>query len=139
MKAVRIHEYGDSGSLRVEEIPRVSISDDQVLVRVHDAGVNPIDWKIRQGYLKQVMPASFPLTLGQDFAGEVAERGKGIKRFAMGDRVFGFAGGAYAEYVAAPESTVAAIPDSMDFATAAALPTAGLTAEPGSEVSAARE
>ena len=128
MKAIRIHEYGDSGSLRLEEIPRLSISDDQILVRVHDAGVNPVDWKIRQGYLKQVMPASFPLILGQDFAGEVAERGKGIQRFAIGDRVFGFAKGAYAEYAAAPESTVAAMPDSMDFATAAALPTAGLTA-----------
>jgi NADPH:quinone reductase-like Zn-dependent oxidoreductase len=128
MKAIRIHEYGDAGTLRLEEVPRLSISDDQILVRVHDAGVNPVDWKIRQGYLKQVMPASFPLTIGQDFAGEVAERGKAVKRFGTGDRVFGFAQGAYAEYAAASESNVAAMPASVDFATAAALPTAGSTA-----------
>ncbi len=128
MKAIRIHEYGDAGTLRLEEVPNLSISDDQILVRVRDAGVNPVDWKIRQGYLKQVMPINFPLTVGQDFAGEVAQCGKAVKRFKVGDRVFGFAQGAYAEYSAAPESTVAAIPESMDFATAAALPTAGSTA-----------
>jgi len=128
MKAIRIHEYGDAGTLKLEDIPPLSISDDQILVRVHDAGVNPIDWKIRQGFMKQVMPVSFPLTIGQDFAGEVTDRGKAVKRFRNGDRVFGFAQGAYAEYAAAPESTVAAIPESMDYATAAALPTAGLTA-----------
>jgi NADPH:quinone reductase-like Zn-dependent oxidoreductase len=128
MKAIRIHEYGDAGTLRLEDAPGLSILDDQILVRVHDAGVNPIDWKIRQGFLQQVLPASFPLTIGQDFAGEVADRGRAVKRFGKGDRVFGFARGAYAEYVAAPEATVAAIPDSIDYATAAALPTAGLTA-----------
>jgi NADPH:quinone reductase-like Zn-dependent oxidoreductase len=127
MKAIRIHDYGHADSLKLEEVPRLSISEDQILVRIHDAGVNPIDWKIREGYLKQVSPASFPLTIGQDFAGEVTERGKAVKRFGIGDRVFGFAEGAYAEYAAAPESTVAAMPPSMDFATAAALPTAGLT------------
>src|SRR5262249_40247696 len=128
MKAIRIHEYGDAGTLKLEEVPRVSISDDQILVRVHDAGVNPIDWKIRQGYLKQMVPASFPLTIGQDFAGEVAERGKSVKHFGIGDRLFGFAFGTYAEYAAAPDSTVAAMPQSMDFVTAAGLPTAGSTA-----------
>jgi NADPH:quinone reductase-like Zn-dependent oxidoreductase len=128
MKAIRIHEYGDAGTLRLEEVPRLSISDDQVLVRVHDAGVNPVDWKIRQGYLKQVMPVSFPLTVGQDFAGDVTECGKSVKHFKIGDRVFGFAQGAYAEYSAAKESEVAAIPKSMAYETAAALPTAGSTA-----------
>ncbi|HEY2382470.1 MAG TPA: NADP-dependent oxidoreductase [Terriglobia bacterium] len=128
MKAIRIHEYGDSGALQVEDVPRVTISDDQILVRVRDAGVNPVDWKIRQGYLKQVMSASFPLTMGQDFAGEVVESGTSVKRFAIGDRVFGFGHGTYAEYAAASESAVAAMPKSMDDVTAAALPTAGLTA-----------
>jgi NADPH:quinone reductase-like Zn-dependent oxidoreductase len=72
--------------------------------------------------MKQVLPVSFPLTIGQDFAGEVTDRGKAVKRFRHVDRLFGFAQGAYAEYAAAPESTVAAIPDSIDYATAAALP-----------------
>jgi NADPH:quinone reductase-like Zn-dependent oxidoreductase len=128
MKAIRIHQFGDAGTLKLEDVPSLSISDDQMLILVHDAGVNPIDWKIRQGYVKQSTPNPFPLTIGQDFAGEVTDLGNAIQHFHKGDRVFGFAHGAYAEYVAAPESTVAAIPDSMDYATAAALPTAGLTA-----------
>jgi NADPH:quinone reductase-like Zn-dependent oxidoreductase len=128
MKAVRIYEYGDASTLKLEDMPHLSTANDQILVRVHDAGVNPIDWKIRQGYLKQVMPAHFPLTIGQDFAGEVAERGKAVSGFQVGDRVFGFAQGAYAEYATAPVSTVARIPDALDFVTAAALPTAGSTA-----------
>jgi NADPH:quinone reductase-like Zn-dependent oxidoreductase len=128
MKAILIHEYGDADTLKCEQIPRVSISGNEILARVHNAGVNPIDWKIRQGYLRQVMQPTFPLIIGQDFAGEVVECGNAVKSFRLGDRVFGFAQGAYAEYAAAPESTVAAIPASMDFATAAALPTAGCTA-----------
>ena len=127
MKAIRIHEYGKADNLKLEEVPPLSISEDQILVKIHDAGVNPVDWKIREGYLKPVKPASFPLTIGEDFAGEVTERGKTVKRFGIGDRVFGFANGAYAEYAAAAESNVAAMPQAMDFATAAALPTAGLT------------
>jgi NADPH:quinone reductase-like Zn-dependent oxidoreductase len=128
MKAIRIHEYGAADRLKLEEIPRLSITEDQILVRIRDAGVNPIDWKIRQGYLKQVMPATFPMTIGQDFAGEVVECGTGVTQFAPGDRVFGFAQGTYAEYAAAPASSVAMIPRLMDFTTAAALPTAGSTA-----------
>ena len=127
MKAIRIHEYGNADNLKLEEVPRLAISEDQILVRIHDAGVNPVDWKIRQGYMKRVVPASFPLTIGQDFAGEVTELGKAVKRFRIGDRVFGFAQGAYAEYAAVAESNVAAMPPPMDFVTAAALPTAGLT------------
>ena len=127
MKAILIQEYGDADTLRFEEVPRVSILAEEILARVHNAGVNPIDWKIRQGYLRQVMQPTFPLIIGQDFAGEVVECGKAVKGFQPGDRVFGFARGAYAEYAAAPESTVSAVPASMDFATAAALPTAGCT------------
>jgi NADPH:quinone reductase-like Zn-dependent oxidoreductase len=128
MKAIRIHQFGDANTLKLEEVPNISIADDQLLVRVRAAGVNPIDWKIREGYMKDRMPTKFPLTLGQDFAGEVVDKGKSVTQFTKGDRVYGFAQGAYAEYAAAPVSTVAKIPDSMDFATAAALPTAGLTA-----------
>ena len=94
MKAIRIHEYGDANRLKLEETPRLAIRDDQILVRVRDAGVNPIDWKIRAGYLKDRIPAVFPLTIGQDFAGEVVERGKQVEGFSVGQRVFGFAQGA---------------------------------------------
>jgi NADPH:quinone reductase-like Zn-dependent oxidoreductase len=128
MKAIRIHEYGNASALKLEETSRLTIGQDQVLVRVRDAGVNPIDWKIREGYMKERMHVVFPLTIGQDFAGEVTERGKNVASFAVGDRVFGFAQGSYAEYAAAPASTIAAIPASIDFPTAASLPTAGSTA-----------
>jgi NADPH:quinone reductase-like Zn-dependent oxidoreductase len=128
MKAIRIHQFGDANTLKLEDVPNINVGDDQLLVRVRAAGVNPIDWKIRQGYLKDVMPATFPLTIGQDFAGETVDKGKSITQFEKGDRVFGFAQGTYAEYAAAPASTVTKIPESVDFATAAALPTAGLTA-----------
>ena len=125
MKAIRIHEYGDAATLRLEEIPRLVAGDNQLLVRVRDAGVNPMDWKIRQGYFRRVIPVTFPLTIGQDFAGEVVDRGMAVHDFATGDRVFGFAEGTYAQYTAAPASTVALVPSSMDFATAAAIPTPG--------------
>jgi NADPH:quinone reductase-like Zn-dependent oxidoreductase len=128
MKAIRIHQYGDASTLELEEVPQLSITDDQILIRIHDAGVNPIDWKIRQGYMRQVRPTTFPMTIGQDFAGEVVDIGKALTQFAVGDRVFGFAQGTYAEYAVAPASTLAIIPNSIDFAMAAALPTAGSTA-----------
>ena len=128
MKAIRIHTYGDVNTLQLEEAPTLAIESDQLLVRIRDAGVNPIDWKIREGYLKSRMPANFPLTMGQDFAGEVVEQGKDVQSFNIGDRVFGFAQGTYAEYAAAPASTVAVMPRSLTFEVAAALPTAGSTA-----------
>jgi NADPH:quinone reductase-like Zn-dependent oxidoreductase len=128
MKAIRIHEYGNASELKLEEAPRPGIAADQMLVKIRDAGVNPVDWKIREGYLKDRAPATFPLTMGQDFSGEVAELGNGVDRFAVGDRVFGFAQGAYAEYAAASISEVAKMPQSMGFELAASLPTAGLTA-----------
>src|ERR1700756_5773833 len=93
MKAIRIHQFGDANTLKLEDAPNISIVDDQLLVRVRAAGVNPIDWKIRQGYMKDVMPTQFPLTIGQDFAGEVVDKGKSITQFTKGDRVFGFAQG----------------------------------------------
>jgi NADPH:quinone reductase-like Zn-dependent oxidoreductase len=95
---------------------------------VRYASVNPVDWKIREGYRKQVSPASFPLTLGQDFAGEIVTGGGDSGRFRTGERVFGFGEGTYAEYAAAAITYIAAIPEKIEFAVAAALPTSGLTA-----------
>jgi len=128
MKAVRIHSYGNADQLKVEEAPKPEIAKDEVLVKIYDAGINPVDWKIRAGYLKSVMPKKFPLTLGQDIAGTVAEVGADVNQFKPGDEVFGSATGAYAEYAAAKASELAHKPRSVDFAAAAAIPTAGLTA-----------
>jgi NADPH:quinone reductase-like Zn-dependent oxidoreductase len=128
MKAVRIAQYGGSEQLKYEEAPPAQIGPGQVLVKVRYAGVNPVDWKIREGYRKQVSPASFPLTLGLDFAGEIVAGGGGSGSFRAGERVFGFGEGTYAEFTVAAIPDIAAIPEKMEFAVAAALPTSGLTA-----------
>ena len=127
MKAVRIAQYGGSEQLQYEEAPLPQISPGQVLAKVRYAGVNPIDWKIRDGDLKQDHPASFPLTLGQDFAGEIVTSGDS-GNFRTAERVFGFGEGTYAEFTAAPLAWIAPLPEKIDFAVAAALPTSGVTA-----------
>jgi len=128
IKAVRIAQYGGSEQLKYEEAPLPQIGPGQLLAKVRYAGVNPIDWKIREGFMKQVRPASFPLTLGQDFAGEIVTDGGDSGPFRTGERVFGFGDGTYAEFTAAPITLLAAIPEKVDFAVAAALPTPGVTA-----------
>lgn len=126
MKSVRIHEFGNSEKLKVEETERPVPQAHEVLVKVIDAGVNPIDYKIREGYIPD---KQFPLTMGQDFCGEILELGEGVTGFEEGDKVFGFAhGGAYAEFAVARTKDIAILPVGMDEETAAAIPTAGLTA-----------
>lgn len=127
MKAAVIHSFGDSSHIKIEESPRPRVKDKGVLVKIHDAGINPIDWKIREGYRKSAN-SKFPLILGQDFAGEIVELGSEVTGFKKGDRVFGFAQGAYAEFASVSEDKMALMPNSLDFETAAAIPTAGLTA-----------
>jgi len=128
IKAVRIMQYGGSEQLKYQEVPLPEIDTDHVLARVRYAGVNPVDWKIREGDMKQVFPVSFPLTVGHDFAGEIVNVGGDSSRVRTGERVFGFGEGTYAEFTAAVVTDIAAIPEKIDFAVAAALPTAGLTA-----------
>jgi NADPH:quinone reductase-like Zn-dependent oxidoreductase len=128
IKAVQILQYGGSDQLKYEEVPLPEIGPGHVLAKVRYAGVNPIDWKIREGYMKQDRPASFPLTLGQDFAGEIAIGGDDSGHFKTGERVFGFGDGTYAEFTVAAITLIAAIPEKMELAVAAALPTAGVTA-----------
>ena len=128
MKAVRIAQYGGSEQLRYADAPLPEFRPGHVLAKVSYAGVNPLDWKIREGHRKEVLPASFPLTLGQDFAGEMVTYGGDSGPFRTGERVFGFGEGTYAEFTAAAITDIAAIPEKMDFAVAAALPTSGLTA-----------
>jgi NADPH:quinone reductase-like Zn-dependent oxidoreductase len=127
-KAIRIVGYGGSEQLRYEDAPLSEIRPGYLLAKVSYAGVNPLDWKIREGYRKVTQPASFPLTLGQDFAGEIVTFGGDPGAFRAGERVFGFGDGTYAEFTAAAIADIAAIPEKMDIAVAAALPTSGLTA-----------
>jgi NADPH:quinone reductase-like Zn-dependent oxidoreductase len=128
MKAVQIHKYGHAEQMTLARTARPKAGRGQLLVKIHHAGVNPVDWKIREGYLKDVRPASFPTTMGQDFSGEVAAVGAEVSGFAKGDRVFGFAEGTYAEYALASPDWLARLPKSVDMVEAASIPTAGLTA-----------
>jgi NADPH:quinone reductase-like Zn-dependent oxidoreductase len=125
MRAVIADKPGAPGIVHDVEVP--IIQPDEVLVRVHAAGVNPIDWRRRDGAYGK---SGFPMILGQDYAGVVQVVGDEVRVFAQGDRVFGVAPrGAYAEFLAAKvPGPIAKIPGGLDDAQAAALPTAGLTA-----------
>jgi NADPH:quinone reductase-like Zn-dependent oxidoreductase len=113
----------------MEDVEIPSPAGSEVLVRISAAGINPVDWKIREGYLANVAPVRFPLTLGQDFAGTVAVVGSGVTAGVdAGDEVYGFAHGAYAEYASASPHMIASKPRTVDTTTAAALPTPGVTA-----------
>jgi NADPH:quinone reductase-like Zn-dependent oxidoreductase len=131
MKAIRYHEYGGAEVLKYEDAPRPEPARGEVLVRVHAAGVNPVDWKVRAGAFKS-RDAELPQIPGYDVAGVVEKVGEGVQRLKAGDEVFGFLslsrGGAYAEYVAAPERELALKPKKLDFVQAAAVPLAALTA-----------
>ncbi len=127
MKAARIHAYGHSDQVHVENIPSPDPSSTEVLVRIRAAGINPIDWKIREGY-RSAKDRSLPFTLGQDFCGEVLALGADVEGVEAGDEVYGFANGTYAEYAAASPEMFASKPLTVDDVTAAGLPTPGLTA-----------
>ena len=132
MKAIRIHAYGDATQMQLEEVPVPACGPNDVLVRVVAAGINPIDWKIRSGAVAQMIPKSFPFTLGSDAAGVVTAVGGAVTAFSPGDEVFFYAefarGGTYADYVAVDAAQVARKPRTVSFSTAAALPTPGLAA-----------
>ena len=132
MKAVRIHEYGNREVLVFEDAPMPSITSNEVLVRVIAASVNPVDWKIREGYLKEMISYQLPLTLGWDVSGVVTEVGTNVTRFRVGDAVYSRPdikrNGTYAEFVAIRESEVALKPLTISHNEAASLPLAGITA-----------
>lgn len=133
-RAVRVHGFGGSEALQLEEIDTPEPGEGEVLVRVHAAGVNPVDWKVCAGNLQARMPHDLPFVPGWDLAGEVIARGFGARRFDVGDGVFGYIRrprvqhGAWAERVVVPECYLARKPATLGFSEAAALPLAGLTA-----------
>jgi NADPH:quinone reductase-like Zn-dependent oxidoreductase len=130
MRLVRQESFGGPEVLRIVDAERPTPMGTEVLVRVHAAGVNPVDWKTRAG---EGLLRTLPLTVGWDVSGVVEEVGLGVTRFDVGDEVFGMpwfprAAGAYAEYVAAPSRQFARKPAGMSHVQAAGLPLAGLTA-----------
>ncbi|WP_339216979.1 NADP-dependent oxidoreductase [Ornithinibacillus sp. FSL M8-0202] len=132
MKAIIINKYGSINELKEQEIPTPEIENNQVLVELYATSINPIDWKMRYGYLQEMLPFSFPIILGWDAAGIVKEVGKDVTRFKVGDRVFARPAttnkGTYAQYTAVDEDLLALIPDNITFEEAAAVPLAGETA-----------
>ena len=132
MKAIRIQSYGGADQMKLEDIPVPACEPGGLLVRVVAAGVNPVDWKIRNGDMAKNLPKKFPLTLGQDAAGIVIEAGSEVSGFKAGDEVFFYAdfmhGGTYAEYVTVDASQVAFKPRTVPFSAAAVLPTSGQAA-----------
>lgn len=132
MKTVRIHEYGNADVLRMEEMPVPQIAADELLIRIHAASVNPVDWKEREGYYKDMHMHSLPFTLGQDFSGTVEKVGSSVKGFKVGDDVYGRPStdrdGSYAEYIEIKASEVALMPKTITYDEAATIPVAGTTA-----------
>jgi len=132
MKAAIIRKYGPPEVIEIDDIPKPTIARTQVLIRVVYTSVNPIDWKMRNGSFWFLTGFRFPITLGFDVAGEIAETGRDVKRFSKGDRVFCMLDirdrGSYAEYARAKESSVVLISEGVSFREAAASPLAGLTA-----------
>lgn len=130
MRALAIRRY--RAPMEVMELPRPEPGPGELLVRVRAAGVNPIDYKIRDGAVKVLLPFSFPLILGTDLAGDVQAIGPGVTRFELGDAVYSRLDndriGAFAEYAVVRESAAAKKPPSLDYVQAAALPLVGLTA-----------
>src|SRR5881296_3932795 len=132
MKAVVIHEYGGPEVLKYEDVSQPEPKEDQILVRVIAAGVNPVDGLIRSGMFAKHEKASFPMILGADIAGVVEKTGSKVTNFKAGDSVFAYAslksGGGYAEYALTTEGEAAPKPKSASYVEAAAVPIVALTA-----------
>ncbi|MFC8923652.1 NADP-dependent oxidoreductase [Cellulosimicrobium sp. NPDC057127] len=138
MRAITYSRHGGPEVLKLTELPTPRVGPDAVLVRVRAASVNPVDWKVREGYLDPLMDTVFPVVPGWDVAGVVEQVGLDTPELQVGDEVFGYvrkdvvggavAGGTFAELVAAPVRTLARKPAAWSFEEAAAVPLAGLTA-----------
>lgn len=132
MQAVRLHSFGGPEVLVLEEVPRPQIGAGEVLIRVHAAGVNPLDWKARAGHVKAWLPHRLPLIPGWEVSGVVEEVASDVNVFKVGDSVYGMLDfmrdGAYAEFVTTRTLNLALKPNSIDYTRAAAVPLASLTA-----------
>lgn len=134
MKAIIFKSFGASSVLESATVPTPKPSKDEVLIRISHTSVNPVDWKIREGYLQKALPHVLPIIPGWDAAGEIAEVGEGVRDLAVGESVYAYTrlpevhAGTYAEYIVVPASFVARRPATLTAAEAAAVPLVGLTA-----------
>ena len=127
MKAVIVRGYGDVNQLFYGYIADLKPGPGEVLVRMMATSINPIDWKLRRGDMKNRMPLQFPHVLGRDLAGEVVELGDGVMTRKAGEHVLGLVNHAYAEYVLCKPDELALMPAGLSFEQAAALPLVVLT------------
>lgn len=132
MKAIILERYGKKGSVRLGEMPEPELHDNEVLVKVHAAGVNLLDSKIKSGEFKLILPYRLPIILGHDVAGVVVRIGPRVRQFKPGDEVYSrpddFRIGAFAEFIAIKEASLAIKPKALTMEEAASIPLVGLTA-----------
>jgi NADPH:quinone reductase-like Zn-dependent oxidoreductase len=134
MKAIGIRQFGGRDALEVLDVPEPECGPGDVLIDVKAAGVNPVDWKIREGWLQGLFPHEFPVVLGWDVAGVVRQAGPATLNIRPGDAVFAYCrksaikDGSYAERIVLPEYYVCPAPTRMSMEEAASVPLAGLTA-----------
>jgi alcohol dehydrogenase len=132
MKAFILDRYGSNDGVRAGEMPDPEMRDDDVLVQIHAASVNPVDLKIRDGKLKLILPYRLPFVLGNDLAGIVVRIGSGVRRFKPGDEIYARPDkdriGAFAEFISIREDAVANKPKQLTMEEAASIPLVGLTA-----------
>jgi alcohol dehydrogenase len=132
MRAYVLERYGGPEGSRLMDVPAPTPGPGDLLIEVRAAGLNPVDFKFRQGKLRAILRPTLPFVLGNELAGEVITVGSDVKRFRVGDRVFTRVakdrGGAFAQRACADELHAAHMPRNLDFTAAAAVPLAGLTA-----------
>lgn len=134
MKAMALNEFGGLDQLKMMEIETPTPTNNEVLIRIEHTSVNPVDWKIRQGYLKDMMPHHFPLIPGWDASGRIESLGQNVSDFEIGDKVYAYCRkpevqwGTYAEFITLEARNVAFAPANISSAQAATIPLAGLTA-----------
>ncbi|MDL5365590.1 NADP-dependent oxidoreductase [Xanthomonas sp. NCPPB 2654] len=128
IRALLLTEYGGADAATIASTEAPTAAAGQVLVRVQAAGINGLDWKVREGYVRDAFPLQLPTVLGIELAGVVEAVGANVTRLRKGDRVMGPLGGlgAYAELVAVNEANLSLIPDALSFVEAAALPVASV-------------
>ena len=114
MKAVVLYEYGGPDKLKYEDVPDPVAKENQVLVRVSATSINPIDYKMRSGAVKNFFPLELPAILGRDIAGIVRELGPGVTSFKPGDKVIALGTKTYAEQTVVTANDLALLPDKLD-------------------------
>ncbi|MCE5295370.1 MAG: NADP-dependent oxidoreductase [Chlamydiales bacterium] len=134
MKAIVYDQFGPSSVLQLKDVPEPEVHDNEVQIRLAYSGINPVDYKIRDGDFNGSYPHEFPIIPGWEGAGVVTKVGKGVRRAKVGDEVYGYfrmpliKNGTYAEYIVVPEDLVVHIPETLTLKQAACVPLTALTA-----------